>query len=159
MTDAILIRSYRPQEAARLLEIFRGAVRSAGARDYDAAQVAAWASAEIDAAAWAARRVAKPTYVAERSGEVAGFIDLEPDGHIDMLYVDAAHQRRGVASALIGHVEGLARIAGLARLYTEASLTARPVFARRGFMVLASQTVRTRGQSFVNLRMEKRLGA
>ena len=45
----------------------------------------------------------------------------------------------------------------LARLYTEASITARPLFESQGFVVLAPQVVRCRGAEFVNFRMEREL--
>src|SRR3546814_16841474 len=106
----------------------------------------AWAPDEIDRAAWAARRANRPTWVAELDGVPVGFVDLEPDGHIDMLFVDADHQRRGIASVLLGQVEETAHDQGLTRLHTEASITARPFFERRGFRVIAPQTVVLRGQ-------------
>jgi putative acetyltransferase len=45
----------------------------------------------------------------------------------------------------------------LARLFVEASITARPFFETQGFLVLASQVVTCRGADFVNYRMERRL--
>ena len=48
-----------------------------------------------------------------------------------------------------------ARRLGLARLFTEASITARPLFEAQGFAVLAPQVVRCRGAEFVNYRMER----
>jgi putative acetyltransferase len=46
---------------------------------------------------------------------------------------------------------------GLNRLYTEASITARPVFERHGFHVIAAQEVPARGALLRNYRMEKTL--
>jgi putative acetyltransferase len=74
-----------------------------------------------------------------------------------MLYVHPDFQRRGVARALLTRIEQLARIQGADRLYTEASITARPVFESVGFHVLAAQTVSVRGESMTNYRMEKEL--
>jgi putative acetyltransferase len=45
----------------------------------------------------------------------------------------------------------------LDRLYTEASITARTAFERRGFQIIVEQTVTVRGEAFVNYRMEKSL--
>ncbi|MGH9523262.1 MAG: GNAT family N-acetyltransferase, partial [Terriglobales bacterium] len=56
---------------------------------------------------------------------------LEPDGHIDMLYVHPDVARRGIGSALLLWVEEAARASDLRRLYTEASITAGAVFAVR----------------------------
>ena len=48
-----------------------------------------------------------------------------------------------------------ARRAGLTRLFTEASITARPFFEAQGFAVLAQHVVMCRGTEFVNYRMER----
>lgn len=90
---------------------------------------------------------------------VVGFTDLEPDGHLDMMFVHAAHQRAGIATALLATVEAAACTQGLRRIFTEASITARPFFERRGFSVIARQSVEKRGQHFTNFRMEKVLPA
>jgi putative acetyltransferase len=71
------------------------------------------------------------------------------------VYVSADHQRRGIGRQLLAAVVAEARRVGLARLFTEASITARPFFEAQGFAVLASQVVRCRGAEFVNYRMER----
>ncbi|MBF0306399.1 MAG: GNAT family N-acetyltransferase [Alphaproteobacteria bacterium] len=134
-----------------MIALFRQSVRVVARSDYTAAQTLAWAPDDIDADAWAARLSTRWCWVAEIGGALAGFAELEPDGHLDMMYVHPAHQGRGVATALLGHAEAI----GLARLYTEASITARPFFERRGFRLVAAQTVVRRGQELVNFRMEK----
>ncbi len=154
---AIEIRPYRPDDRDRLIDIFRGAVRHVAIRDYSLAQVRAWAPDSIDAEAFGRRRADKPTFVAIIEGEPVGFSDLEPDGHIDMLFVHFRHQSRGVARILLEHVEALARRENMPRLYTEASITARPIFERHGFRVLARQTVAPDGEAMINYRMEKPL--
>ncbi len=146
-----------PEDAAPLSGVSRAAVRVTARADYSEAQVRAWAPDEIDESAWAAARAKARTFVAERDGAPVGFIDLEPDGHIDMLFVHPAEQRRGTAAALLARVEATAREAGIARLHTEASITARGFFERHGFNVLAPQTVELRGQQFLNYRITKEL--
>ena len=97
----------------------------------------------------------RPDLVAEEAGRPVGFAELEPDGHIDRVYVSADHQRRGIGRQLLAAVVAEARRVGLARLYTEASITARPFFESQGFVVLAPQVVTCRGVEFVNYRMER----
>jgi len=154
-----LIRPYRPADVDLLIDIFLSAVRETASRNYTAAQIAAWTGQRTDRDQWLARRASRPTWVAEAGGEIAGFTDLEPDGHVDMLFVHPAWQRRGVAGALLRHVEDQARAAGLGRLFTEASITARPVFERHGFRVVAAQDVAIGGQLLRNFRMEKRFAS
>jgi putative acetyltransferase len=151
------VRNYSPADIDALIDLFRASVRIVARRHYTHGQVMAWAPDEIDRQAWATRYASRQAWVAEINDPIAGFSDLEPDGHLDMMFVHPACQGRGVATALLEQVEQAARGLGLARLFTEASITARPFFERRGFRVITAQTVSIRGQDLVNYRMEKPL--
>ncbi len=154
----IYIRRYRPGDLARLIALFRDTVRRINGRDYSQQQVMAWAPDEIDARSWSHRFDNKVVWVAELDGAPVGFVDVARDGLIDMLYVDADHQGIGIASLLLRTVEASARARGLMRLFTEASITARPFFEHRGFRVIAPQRVMRWAQEFLNYRMDKALG-
>ena len=95
--------------------------------------------------------------VVEDAGRLAGFADLEANGHVDRVFVSADHQGQGVARALLAEVVTEARRLGLVRLFLEASITARPFFESQGFAMLAPQVVVRRGVEFVNYRMERGL--
>lgn len=56
-------------------------------------------------------------------------------------------------SAIVAEAQRL----GIARLFTEASITARPFFESQGFVVLTEQVVTLRGVDFINYRMEKKI--
>jgi putative acetyltransferase len=154
---AVSIRPYEPADAPALLALFRNAIRRVNSRDYNPEQIAAWASDDIDPIAWAGRFTHRYAIVAEIDGKLAGFTELELDGHIDRFYVSADHQRLGVGKEMLDAIVIEARRTGASRLYTEASITARPFFASQGFNVIAPQTVVVRDVEFVNFRMERRL--
>jgi putative acetyltransferase len=156
--ETLTLRRCEPGDGLALAALFRSSVEGLAAADYNPEQIRAWADA-IDPKTFAERcaRKGKDTWVAELDGRIAGFSDLEPDGHIDMLYVHPEFRRCGVARALLLLIEGLARAAGMPRLYTEASITARPVFAAVGFRTLGPQEVTVHGQVMTNYRMEKLL--
>lgn len=157
ITAVIERRRYRPEEAAATLAIFREAVRQTAAIDYSDTQVRTWAPDVIDASAWAERRAAIPTWVAEVKGEVVGFVDLSPEGLIDMLYVHPDHGGRGIGSDLLEKVERQARERGLLELTSNVSDTALGVFLRRGFRYVRPPSVELRGVAFRNCVMIKRL--
>ena len=152
-----VIRRYEAADLDGVIGVFLRSVREVASRDYDAGQIAAWAQADRDV--WSRRRLERPTWVALLDDVIAGFIDLESSGHIDMLFVDPASQRKGVASALLDTVENAAHVQRLAVLDTDASITARPFFEKHGFRVVRSQDVALRGQRLTNFRMEKRFSA
>jgi putative acetyltransferase len=155
VTAGVTTRPYRPSDLDAAIAIYQSAIREVASRDYDQEQIAAWST--VDREEWEPWRLRCPTWMAEVGGEPAGFSDLEPDGHLDMLFVHARHQGRGVASALLREVETMARRLCLTRIFTEASLTARPFFERRGFSVVAPQIVTFDGVTFKNFQMERLL--
>ena len=151
------LRSYEARDLEALIALFRATVRSVNRRHYSAAQVEAWAPDRIDRATWARRLAAATTLVAEEDGRILGFASLTAAGCVDLLFVHKDHQRRGVASRLLAGLEAEAARRGLRHLVTEASITARPFFARQGFRLVDAQVVALRGQSLDNFRMEKPL--
>ena len=151
----VTLRPYRRDDAPALLALFRDTIRRVNSRDYSPAQIAAWASDDIDTVSWFGRFTGRCVPVAEEAGHPVGFAELEPDGHIDRVYISADHQRRGIGRQLLAAVMVEARRVGLVRLFTEASITARPFFESQGFVVLNPQVVTCRGVEFVNYRMER----
>src|SRR4029077_9248988 len=133
------LRPFRPDDAPVLLALFRDTIRRVNSRDYSPAQIVAWASDDIDTVSWFGRFTGRYVPVAEEGGRPVGFAELEPDGHIDRVYVSADHQQRGIGRQLLAAVVAEARRVGLARLFTQASITARQFFEAQGFAVLASQ--------------------
>jgi len=152
----LAVRPYVPQDAEATIGIFLRAIREVASNDYTPDQVNAWAQVE-DHEGWARRRASRPTWIATVDGSPAGFSDLEASGHLDMMFVHPQYQGLGVASLLLKAVEAAGHGQSLTLITTEASLTARPFFERRGFNVVAAQEVQKRGQTLRNFRMEKRL--
>ncbi len=151
----LALRNYAPRDAEATIEVFLRAIREVAAKDYTDDQIDAWARVESHEG-WARRRASRPTWVATIDGSPAGFSDLETNGHLDMMFVHPRYQGLGVASLLLRAVEAAARDQNLPRITTEASLTARPFFEKRGFEVIVLQEVHKRGQTLRNFRMEKR---
>ena len=151
----VRLRSYQPDDAPALLSLFRDTIRRVNSRDYSPEQIAALACDDIDLAGWSGRFAGRFVPVAEKNGQPVGFAELERDGHVDRMYVAADYQGHGVGRLLLAAVVVEARRAGLSRLFTEASITARPFFEREGFVVLGRQVVACRGVEFLNYSMER----
>ncbi len=149
------LRPYHPDDAPALPALFRDSVRRVNARDYSPEQIAVWASDDIDLGRWAGRFDGRFAVVAEESGRPVGFAELEPDGHIDRVYVSADYQRRGAGRELLGAILAEARRVGIARLFVEAGITARPFFEAQGFSILERQVASCRGTELVNYLMAR----
>jgi len=151
------IRPYAASDAAPTLAVFLRAIRTTASADYSAEQVAVWAPDDLDPSAWDERRRARNTAVAESDGGVVGFTDVDDTGYVDMMYVDPAAGRRGVASALLEWAAEEAANAGADRLHTHASITARPFFEAHGFRVDAVRHPVQNGLVFENYAMSRAL--
>ncbi|MFF2622784.1 GNAT family N-acetyltransferase [Oerskovia jenensis] len=153
----MILRAYDESDAEATLRVFLRAVRVTASKDYSPEQVAAWASEDIPLDVWAVKRLQTGTVVAVEGDEVLGFSDVDERGYIDMMFVDPAVTRRGVASALLDHVTRVARERGAVELTTYASLTARPFFGKHGFVVVEERHPVLRGVSLTNFSMRKPL--
>lgn len=149
------IRAYRPEDCARLAALFYDTVHTVNAADYTLEQRNAWATGSVDLVAWNASFLAHCTLVEEEEGRIVGFGDMEESGYLDRLYVDKAHQNRGIATALCDALEGTVRAE---RFCTQASLTALRFFAGRGYRVVRAQQVRRGKVLLPNYVMEKDRG-
>lgn len=148
---------YAPELARTVTDLFHRAVHAVDPKLYSPEQQEAWAPTPPDYEFWQSRLKARQPLLAMDGDRLAGFIELESDGHIDCFYVDPDYQHRGVGTQLYERIEKRARRAGVERLFVEASLLARPFFEKRGFRVLCRNEVCRNGQSLVNFTMEKRL--
>ncbi len=79
---------------------------------------------------------------------------LRNDGVLDLAFVDPAFTGRGIGGLLLRKIIETAKVRGLERLHTDASLVAYPLFRRHGWTVVRRRTVRRRGVNLINLRME-----
>ncbi|MBJ7900204.1 MAG: GNAT family N-acetyltransferase [Cyanobacteria bacterium RI_101] len=153
----MLLRPYRPEDGPALTRLFQETVRAVNSRDYTPAQIQAWAPDSLDPNLWERRCRDAIARVAEAQGQVLGFIILRRDGYLDCLYCHKDYRRRQVGLRLYQEAAEEARNLGLTRLWTDASITALPFFERLGFTLARAQTVRLRGETFLNYRLEKDL--
>jgi putative acetyltransferase len=149
------IRLFHEQDAEQIAQLFHDTVREINIREYSSNQVKAWAPDNIHFRNWAKVCSERLTYVADDQGVIAGFGELELSGHIDCFYCHKNYQRMGIGSQIYRAIETKARELGMNRLYTEASITAKPFFLHMGFEIIRQQQVERRGESFVNYSMQK----
>lgn len=154
------LRDYTPDDAAATLNLFKDTIRRVNRRDYVAEQIAAWAPDEIPVDAWNRKLLSRRTLVAvtnDDTATLAGFSDLEPNGHLDRFFVSADFQRRGVGRMLLSAMIAQGREWKLDHLFTEASITARPFFLAHGFRELRNNLVVVRGIALLNYLLERPL--
>ncbi|MDI2091107.1 GNAT family N-acetyltransferase [Commensalibacter oyaizuii] len=136
-----------------LFNIFTQSIRKIASKDYTHFQIQAWIN--IPAAQWQAKLLTLITWVAKINTVPVGFISLDRPNHIDMLYIHPDHQCKGIATQLLSTLEQSIITRSISTLTTDASLTAKPFFEKRGFTTITQQQARRHGQDLTNFKMSK----
>ena len=134
------VRRYEPGEEAAIWSVYFGSTRHIVAREYTDDQVRRWAPVQPDTQAWARRLAERNPFVADIDGQIVGFAELEPNGHIDYFYCHQDFQRQGIGTRLLAAVEEEARRSDLQELFAEVSLTGVGFFRASGFVVVDERT-------------------
>ncbi|MEI7618238.1 MAG: GNAT family N-acetyltransferase [Actinomycetota bacterium] len=154
------IRRAVPDDAEQILRVVLRAIGGVAAGVYTAEQLEAWSAGFSDVSLVAA---VDNTFalVAEVDGRVVGFANLilrdETVAELDLVYVDSAYQRSGVARALLTALETHAVSEGISELAADASLSAVALFEGAGYAVQSRYDKHYRGLVFANTWMLKKL--
>lgn len=157
MCDNLIMKivNYTTDAAVEVTDLFYAAVHGIDPSVYSQQQKEAWAPIPPNYEKWAERLEEKKPCLAILEQRIVGFIELDPDGHIDCTYTLPDYQGRGVASALFNHVEEIALTRGYKRLYVEASFLAKSLFEKQGFKVLHENKIERGNVILSNFTMEK----
>ena len=153
------LRPMLPVDVPVLAAIFIASIEELTGDDYNEAQQIAWASAADDEEAFGRRLAGQLTLVATLQGSPVGFASLKGADHIDMLYVHPGALRQGIATMLCDALEKLAGARGATALTVEASDTAEPVFAKRGYVAMQRNSVTVGDEWLANTTMKKTLSS
>jgi len=133
------IRRYRLGEEEALWRLYRDTTRKILGAFYTPEQIERWAPQNKSLAEWKERLRIRNPFVAEEKGQLVGFAELEPDGHIDYFYCHHQWQRKGVGRELYRALEDDAHRLGVTCLYAEVSVPAKPFFVSIGFEIVEEQ--------------------
>ena len=145
------IRKYQIGDCKELSELFYDTVHFVNAKDYKTEQLDVWATENVDLEMWNRSFLEHDTLVATDGKQIVGFGDIDKTGYLDRLYVHKDFQRKGIATALCNALEKT--VAGTITVH--ASITARPFFEKRGYVVRKEQQVKRQGIFLTNYVMEK----
>jgi GNAT superfamily N-acetyltransferase len=149
-----MIRIFQHGDHLAIAAIFTGAVHEIASEVYSLEQSLAWASRDVDYEHWKKRCELKRPFVAVTDSEISGFLELDPDGHIDCAFVNPKFKRRGIMTSLVRHAVQTGFSFGRSRIYTEASICAKPMFEKLGFKVLRENLVKIGQVELANYQME-----
>ncbi|KEK23470.1 GNAT family N-acetyltransferase [Bacillus gaemokensis] len=152
------IMKFDRQDTEEIIHLFYDTVHSVNAKDYSESQLDAWAPKEEKQSKvkiWRDSLHQNITYVAKINDMIVGFSDIMHTGYLDRLFVHKGYQGKGIATALIEKIELEARKLNLQEINTNASITAKRFFQRRGYNVVSEQQVERKGITLTNFHMRK----
>ena len=153
------IIKYKEPDVEEIVSLFYETVHSVNSKDYSESEIDAWApkdERELKVQSWKKPLSQNITFVAKVNEKIVGFSDLTHSGYLDRLYVHKDYQRQGIATALVDMLESAARKLNLLEIETEASITAKPFFEKRGYKVVCSQIIERKGVKLTNFIMVKK---
>ena len=144
----ITIRIALNTDIEEIQSLYRNTVLVINRRDYSQAEVEDWASCGDDPSK--IEGMIKTHYfivAVNRQSEIVGFSSITPQGYLHSMFI----------TLLLNEIERYAVAAGITRITSEVSITARPFFEKRGYIVEVEQKRRANQLSLTNYWMAKSL--
>ena len=149
-----MIRIYQHGDHEAIASIFTRAIHEIATEYYTAEQCLAWSGRRADLDHWKKRCELKRPFVYIIDDQIAGFLELDPDGHIDCAFTNPDYKRRGIMTQLVQHAIQTAFDCDVPKVYVEASYAIKPLFDKLGFETLTDNMVTINGIELVNFKME-----
>lgn len=125
--------------------------------DYDSAQIKAWISGVKNTERWIEVIEKQFVLLAIIENKIVGFGTLKDGNYIDFFYIHKDFQRQGIADKILNELEMEAKKHNSTILTSDISITAKPFFEKKGFVVKAKQKNIRLGVELINFKMEKEL--
>lgn len=156
MKTDFIIRVAQPLDVVELRDLYKDTVLTVNRRDYSQEEVEDWASCGDDLSRIGNMIETHYFIVAvNQQSQIVGFSSITPQGYLHSMFVHKDFQGRGIATMLLKEIERYALAAGIKRITSEVSLTARPFFEKYGYVVEKEQKRQANKLSLTNFWMAK----
>lgn len=158
MKQQIIIRTYQPEDAQALAQIYFNTIHLINSQHYTKEQVDVWAPVtSLETDGWSKKFLRTDPIIAVIGEDIVGFAEFEPNGHIDCFFCHHNWIGRGVGAALMRKIHEEASQKKITRIFAEVSITAKPFFEGQGFTTICEQTITRNNVDLINYKMEKNL--
>ena len=138
-------------------ELYIETIKHVCKNDYNPAQIEAWISGVNNTDRWLEVINTQFVLLAITENKIAGFGTLKNSNYIDFFYIHKDFQRQGIADRILTELEIEAKKHHSKTITSDISITAKPFFEKKGFVVKAEQRNIRLGVELVNYKMEKYL--
>ena len=138
-------------------QLYIETIQSVCKDDYNVAQREAWSSGVNNTERWTEVIETQFVLLAIIKDQIAGFGTLKDGNYIDFFYIHKDFQRQGIADKLLTELELEAKNHNSKIITSDISITAKPFFEKKGYIVKAEQKNIRLGVELINYKMEKHL--
>ena len=153
----VKIREAEKTDLKELQSLYQSTIDAACGNDYTAEQREVWKSGILDKKRWTDAIQNQYFFIAEIKSTTVGFGSLKNGKYIDFLYVSKNHLRKGIANLIYMQLEKVALNEQKLELISDVSITAKPFFESKGFIIQQKNRVVKDGVELLNFRMTKDL--
>jgi putative acetyltransferase len=151
------IRVAQEKDIENIAQLFYETIITVNKKDYSEEQILAWSGNAKNVEMWSDLIEKQYFLIAEKDFIITGFASLDTNCCLDLMYVHKDFQGQGIATQLLLALENKAIEEGFTEIWTDSSLTAKPFFLSKGFVIKEIYTKKLRGIEFENTILTKEI--
>lgn len=151
-----VVREAKESDLNELIELFKNTVLTINRQNYSQEEVEDWASCGNNI--FEVKEMIETHYfivAINQQSQIIGFASITNQGYLHSMFVHQDFQGKGVATILLQDIEQYAKVNSIAKITSEVSLTARPFFVNKGYIVELEQKRKANQLSLTNFCMAK----
>jgi len=138
-------------------KLYAETIQAVCINDYSQQQIDVWKTTAENTERWTNVVNEQLAVVAEKNHKLIGFGTLRDGNYIDFFYIHKDFQGQGIADKILSQLETHALKSGNFNLTSDVSITAKPFFEKKGFLVVKEQKNLRKGVELINYKMSKTL--
>jgi len=144
-------------DLTEMQEMYIDTIKWSCKNDYSPLEIDAWISGLNNVERWAKVIHAQFVLLAIAENKIVGYGTLKDGNYIDFFCVHKDFQRQGIADKIFNQLENEAKKENVETITADVSITAKPFFEKKGFVVKTKQKNIRLGVELINYKMEKSL--
>jgi putative acetyltransferase len=136
-------------------ELFVETIRSVCKKDYNPEQIEVWVSGAKITQRWIDVVNSQFVLLAIIEDTIVGYGTIKDGNYIDFFFIHKNFQRQGIADKIFSQLELEARKENSKLITADVSITAKPYFEKKGFIVKSEQKNIIAAVEIINYKMEK----
>ncbi|WP_286967851.1 GNAT family N-acetyltransferase [Flavobacterium sp. UBA4854] len=153
----MIFRKALLSDLEEMQKLFAETIQSVCKSDYNSEQIEVWVSGAKNKTRWIEVIEKRLVLLAIIENQITGFGTLKDKNYIDFFYIHKDFQRQGIADKILKELELEAKNQHSKIITSDISITAKPFFEKKGYIVKTEQRNIRLGVELINYKMEKEL--